>query len=177
MTFYLDKQKESKLSTQDRYDIISFSVDAAVDNGFVNSFIFGRALYVFAAIVLIPDRKEEISHLAAENINKAWDTLLQDGTLEKMASDFSAEMDLLSEEGGVWLNEFSKYAQSARGLLNTIQEFSGDIVQAAADQLRNSTTQSGVQSVLDIADKWGMNNTIELDADSKASVNDDSVFE
>lgn len=176
MTFYLDEQKQSTLSTQDRYDIISFAVDAAVDNGFVNSFIFGRALYVYAAIILFPERKDEISQLAAQNVNIAWDALLKDGTLDKMTEDFSVELTLLDKEGTVWVDEFTKYAQSARGLLNTIQEFSGDIVKAAADQLRSSVTQDGVQNVIEIADKWGMNNTLD-DTKTKKASPADSVFE
>ena len=175
MTFYLEDQKESKLSSQERYDIISFAIDAAVDNGFVNSFIFGRAMYVYAAIMLYPERKDEISSLAAQNINDAWDTLMHDGTLENLTENYPIEVKLLSEEGSQWSEEFTKYSQSARGLLSTIQEFSGDIVQAAAEQLRNSATQSGVQNVIEIADKWGMNNTVE--APAAKPLPQDSVFE
>lgn len=175
MTFHLVDQKECKLSAQERYDIISFAIDAAVDNGFLNSFIFSRALYVYASIILYPERKDEIAKLAAQNINEAWSTLLHDDTLDALAKDYPLEVKILNDEGIAWFDEYSKYSQSARGLLSTIQEFSGDIVQAAAEQLRNSAAQSGVQNVIEIADKWGMNNAVE--APAAKSTPDESVFE
>lgn len=161
MNFDLNLEKTRRLSTQDMYDIISFAVDSAVDNGFVNSFIFGRALYLYAAIILVPDRKDEIAHAVAENINTAWDTFIADGTIEDIANEYSVELEALAEQAETWLDEFTAYTHSARGLLNTIQEFSGDIVQAAVNQLKQASSESGVQEVLNIADRWGMNNTIE----------------
>lgn len=161
MNFDIEKELSRKLSTQDMYDIISFAVDAAMDNGFVNSFVFGRALYLYAAIVLNQSRKEEISHMVAENINDAWDALIEDGTIEDLANTYSMEMEMLAEQGEIWLKEFTGYAHSARGLLSTIQEFSGDIVASAAEQLKKASQEAGVTDVLRIADEWGMNNTIE----------------
>jgi len=43
-------------------------------------------------------------------------------------------------------------------LLNNIQELSGSIVQNAAQQLRDASTETGVMDMLRIADDWGMNN-------------------
>ena len=54
--------------------------------------------------------------------------------------------------------------------------FSGDIVKAAAEQLQSATTQSGVKEVLDIADKWGMNNQI-VDEKEALPASPDSLFE
>lgn len=161
MNFNIEHELSRKLSTQDMYDIISFAVDAAMDNGFVNSFVFGRALYLYAAIVLNQDRKEDIAHMVAENINDAWDSLIEDGTIEDLANKYSMEMEMLAEQGETWLKEYIEYAHSARGLLNTIQEFSGDIVASAAEQLKKASQEAGVEDVLRIADEWGMNNTIE----------------
>jgi hypothetical protein len=43
-------------------------MDAADDNGFINSFIFERALYCYAAIMLYPEHKEELAELATSNL-------------------------------------------------------------------------------------------------------------
>ena len=83
---------------------------------------------------------------------------------------------MLAEYGKTWLDEYTEYAHSARGLLDTIQMFSGDIVKAAAEQLQSATTQSGVKEVLDIADKWGMNNQI-VDEKEALPASADSLFE
>ena len=174
----LSKEKECKMTAQQRYDVISFAVDAANDNGFMNSFIFERALYLFAAIILYPERKEEISHIISEGkINDAWNALLEDGTINQMYEDFSNELDLIAEEGAVWYEEYTDYAHSARGILEQVQAFSGDIVKAAAEQLQRSSQASGVQEVLEIADKWGMNNAIDTSTSAAQQLSEDSLFE
>lgn len=154
----LDNEKKRTLSTQDVYDIISFSVQAADDEGFMNSFIFTRAMYCFAALRLYTERVDELQGIIAKNINSAWDYLLEDGTVEKMTEEHSEDLEYLAEAGSAWFTEFEEYAHSARGLLNTIQVFTSDIVAAAADQFKAVAQETGVQEALTIADKWGMNN-------------------
>lgn len=154
LTFEADK----KLSTQDIYDIINFSIEAADDNGFVNSFIFERALYLFAAIILEPELKDELAPRVAQNINDAWDYAVENAIIEDLAVNYEIDLSQLADQGKIWFDEYVHYNCSARGLLNTIQQFSSDIVQAAAQQLQNSASNSGIQDVLKIADNWGMNN-------------------
>lgn len=153
----LDDEKNRTLTSTDIYSIIDFTVQAAVDNGFMNAFVFERALYCFAAIRIYPDRKDEIAKLIADSPMVAWDTLLDDGTIDKMIDDYSLDLDLLAEYGRQWFNDFTKYSNSARGLFNLIQEFSGDIVQQAAQQLQTMSSNGQVQEALSIADNWGMN--------------------
>ena len=127
---------------------------------FLNSFIFERALYCFAAIVLNDDRKEEISSLVASGIIEAWEKLVEDGTMDELVKNYEEALNDLNENATRWFNEYQKYTISARGLLNNIQELSGSIVQNAADQLRSASTETGVADVLKIADAWGLNNTL-----------------
>ena len=179
MAIELVKEKECKLSTQEMYDIIAFSIDAAEDDGFMNSFIFNRAIYLFAAIILYPDHKEEFSNLVAKNINSAWDKMLSDGIIDNMIKDFPTELEMLAENGKIWFDEYVEYIHSARGLLNSAQMFTGDIVRAAADQFKTATVQSGVEEVLQIADKWGMNNADgkEVVVATTQDVPDESLIE
>lgn len=165
----LDTDKIRTLSTQDMYDIISFAVDAAEDNGFVNSFILERALYEFAAIVLFPNRKDEISALVAENINTAWDILLDDGTIDMLDKEYQEDMELLANYASRWAEEFTDYLHSARGLLNSFQMISGDIMNQAVKTLQQSAQDTGISQVLEIADEWGMNRE---DTDSRLKVVD-----
>ena len=48
-----EKEKSLALDAQERYDIIAFAMDAADDDGFINSFIFERALCCFDGAVLL----------------------------------------------------------------------------------------------------------------------------
>lgn len=158
MSLNLDYEQVKKLSSQDMYDIIDFSIQAAEDNGFMNSFIFNRAIYLFAAIKLYPERKDELASLVATNINLAWDELISDGTIGEMLAGYEEDLEELAKNAQIWFDEFGSYIHSARGLLNTLQEFTGDIVQQAANTLQQTAKDSGVQEVIDIAEKWGSNN-------------------
>lgn len=159
-------EKNCKLSCQERYEILDFACQAAEDNGFMNSFVFERAIYCFAAIRLLEDRKDEIAAAVAENLLVAWQGLVEDGTIEDMVANYPDELNLLADEGQVWLSEYEEYVHSARGLLDTIQMFAGDIVSQAAQQLQAAQENGEVQQVIEIADKWGMNNKNPLPAES-----------
>ena len=152
----LEFEKTSALDAQERYDIISMAADAADDNGFINSFIFERALYCFAAIILYPDRKEELAALAANNPLDSWKKLIEDDTLQEMRENYKEELDKLIEEATVWYDEYAEYAHSARGILEMVQQYTGNITQNAAKLLTNTAEETGVQELLDTAQEWGM---------------------
>lgn len=151
-------EKDKVLSTQEMYEILDFAVQAAEDNGFINSFVFVRAMYMYAAIRLYEDRREELQHMISEDLLGSWDKLVQDGTIEDMDKNYSIDMNLLADYGQVWMEEFTAYAHSARGLLNTIQEFSSDIVEQASAKFQQSVANDDIKKVTEIAEKWGMDN-------------------
>lgn len=160
MSLDINKEKTSALSSAAQFDIINFAIQAAEENGFLNSFIFERALYCFAAIVLNDDRKDEISHLVSQGVIEAWEKLVEDGTMDELVNNYAEALDDLSDNAQRWFEEYGKYTISARGLLNNIQELSGTIVQSAADRLRDASSETGILDVLKIADNWGMNNRL-----------------
>lgn len=159
-----------KLTSQDMYDIIHFSAQSAEDNGFVNQFVFERALYAYAAIILYPDRKEEIGRMVSDNILDAWDALVSDGTVLDMETNFSADLKILGDVGSVWLDDYIKYLQSARGIFSMFQTFSGDIVESTVNRFKDAFNESDAKTVLEIADKWGMNNTPKDESKLKEKV-------
>ena len=159
-----------KLTSQDIYDIIHFSAQSAEDNGFVNQYVFERALYAYAAIILYPDRKEEIGRIVSNNILDAWDALVSDGTTSDMEKNFSSDIKILGEVGSVWLDDYIKYLQSARGIFSTFQTFSGDIVESTVNRFKDAFNESDAKTVLEFADKWGMNNTPKDESKLKEKV-------
>lgn len=152
----LETEKSLALDAQERYDIISFAMDAADDNGFINSFVFERALYCYAAIMLYPELKEDLSKKIASNLIDAWNVLLDDGLFEKMAKNYETTLNILCQEAEIWFKEYADWAHSARGILEVVQEFSGDILQNAAGRLTATAEETGVQELLEVADEWGM---------------------
>ena len=169
MAILFETETAKKLTSQDMYDIIHFAAQSAEDNGFVNQFVFERALYAYAAIILYPDRKEELGRIVSDNILDAWDALLTDGTIADMNENFAVDMDALGRIGSVWLDDYIKYLQSARGILSSFQEFSGDIIQTAIEKFKTVSDEVGANQVLEIANNWGMNNNPEKEVQAIAN--------
>lgn len=169
MSILFETETAKKLTSQDMYDIIHFAAQSAEDNGFVNQFVFERALYAYAAIILYPDRKEELGRIVSDNILDAWDALLADGTIADMNENFAVDMDALGRIGSVWLDDYIKYLQSARGILSSFQEFSGDIIQTAVEKFKTVSDEVGANQVLEIANNWGMNNNPEKEVQAIAN--------
>lgn len=158
---FFKNEKDIKLTMEQVCVIEDFAAQAANDGGFMNSYVFERALLVFAAIVLYPDRKDEINSMIGEgyDIRLAYQTLLETGLLEEMSKDYEGELEYLVTIGETWFQEAKEFEQSTRGLLNTISDLSGDIVSQAASKLQ-AVASGDVKFVEEFADKWGLNNTL-----------------
>lgn len=156
----LAQEESYKLSAKDRYDILSFAIEAADDGGFVSSFVFERAMYLYAAIILDEDRADNIREKITQNLIEAWDYAIQEKIIQEMLESYKDDLDQLAEEGWSWFEEYNKYILSARGVLSFAQEFSGDIVSSAATVLKDTMEETGAKNIIDIADEWGMNRTI-----------------
>ena len=158
---FVKNEKDIKLTMEQVCIIEDFAAQAANDGGFMNSYVFERALLVFAAIVLYPDRKDEINGMIGEgyDVRLAYQTLLETGLLEEMSKDYELELEYLVTIGETWFQEAKEFEQSARGLLNTISDLSGDIVSQAASKLQ-AVASGDAKFVEEFADKWGLNNTL-----------------
>ncbi len=149
-------EKSLALDAQERYDIIAMAIDAADDNGFINSFILERALCCYAAIILYPERGEAISEATSKDLLSSWKNLIEDDTIKTMREEYADTLEVLFKEAEIWYSEYSDYAHSARGVLEMVQSFTGDITQGAAKLLTNTAQETGVQDLLEVADEWGM---------------------
>ena len=175
----LEVEKSLALDAQERYDIISFAMDAADDNGFINSFVFERALYCYAAIMLYPELKEDLSTKVASNLISAWTFILDEGLFEKMIKNYETTLNILCQEAENWFKEYADWAHSARGILEMVQQFSGDFVQTAANRLVNTAQETRVSELLEVADEWGMTRSALKDDVKKEipPIDQESLFE
>lgn len=156
----LAQEESYKLSAKDRYDILSFAIEAADDGGFVSSFIFERAMYLYAAIILDEDRADDIREKITQNLIGAWDYVIQEKIIQEMQEKYSEDLDKLAEEGWIWFEEYNNYNLSMRGILSLVEQFTGNAIGSAASVLENTAKTSGVSDVLRIADEWGMNRAV-----------------
>ena len=137
-----------KLSTKEAEIVLDFATQAANDNGYMSSLVFQKAVYVFAAMVLYPDRKEEISAAIGGqyDISVIYDKLNTEKLFDKMDDEFAETMQYLREVSIDWFEDAKSYAHSARGLLDSLNTLSGDVVKS-----------DDVATVLQIGDALGVN--------------------
>lgn len=154
--FDIEYEKNKKLSTEQVSMILDLAAQAASDGGFISSYIFYRAAYVFAAQVLYPEKKDTIASTigVGYDIRLAFDLLVQDGTIEDMQTKYKADLEQLDSMAEIWYYEVSDYQQSARGILDTINTLSGDIVKSATEQLQQ-VANGDVKIIQEFANRWG----------------------
>ena len=154
--FDVEYEKNKKISTEQMSMILDMAAQAASDGGFVSFYIFTRAAYVFAAQVLYPEKKEAIASSIGQgyDIRLAFDLLAQDGTLEDMQTKYVKDLNKLDLNVSTWYGEVYQYQQSARGLLDSINTLSGDIVKAATEQLQQ-VANGDVKVIQEFANRWG----------------------
>lgn len=171
----IETEKNKTFSTEDICDIVSFSLTASNQLGYINEYIFERALYLHSAIIVYPDRKDELTIGIANDIAGLWDSLVADGTIEEMMRENRDDLDLVAEVASQWLDNYNKYNLSARGVLDTLNLFSSGMVENAAKTLANTADESGVKNVIDIANHWGMDRGINA-SNEKDNTPEDSLF-
>lgn len=154
--FDIEYEKSKKISTEQMSMILDMAAQAASDGGFISSYIFPRAAYVFAAQVLYPEKKEVIASSIGQgyDIRLAFDLLAKDGTLEDMQTTYAKDIEELDFNAGNWYEDVSKYQQSARGLVDSITTLSGDIVKSATEQLQQ-VANGDVKIIQEFANRWG----------------------
>ena len=154
----IEQEKNSVLTPQEMYEVISAAIDMADDDGFINSFVFERGLYVCAARILYEDKTEEINTSLLEDGSPliTWKKLLDDGVVDQMIAEYSESLDYLASLGEIWFDEYTEAAHSMRSLIDVIQTFMDGMAGNVGKQLDMFKQDADVQNVIDIADKWGL---------------------
>lgn len=154
----LEQEKNNVFTPQETYEIISAAIDMADDDGFINSYVFERALYVCAARILYEDKADQINTSLLENGSPlvTWKELLDDGTIDQMVAEHSESLDYLASLGENWFEEYTEAAHSLRSLVDVIETLMGGMAENMGKQLDMFKKDAEVQNVIDIADKWGL---------------------
>ena len=155
---HIEQEKKNVFTPQEIYEIISAAIDMADDEGFINSYVFERALYVCAARTLYEDKANEINTSLLEDGSPliTWKKLLDEGIIDQMAAEHSESLDYLASLGQVWFEEYSEAAHSLRSLVDVVQTLMDGMAGNLGKQLDMFKQDADVQNVIDIADKWGL---------------------
>lgn len=146
------------LTTKQVESIFDFAAQAAEDNGLMSHYVFRRAILVFAASVLCPDKADEItSNVGPQyDISAIYDKLNEEGFVETMYTEHQDEIDYLLTLGEEWFDDTQSYVHSARGLLDSLNTMSGDIVKSAYEKLQAAVQAEDVKDVLRIGEALGV---------------------
>lgn len=154
----LEQEKNNIFTPQETYEIISAAIDMADDDGFVNSYVFERALYVCAARTLYEDKADEINSSLLEDGSPliTWKKLLDEEVIEHMVAEHSESLDYLATLGQNWFEEYTEAAHSLRSLVDVIQTLMDGMAGNMGKQLDMIKQDTDIKNVMEIADKWGL---------------------
>ena len=145
------------LTSQEIYDMINSCLEKAEDNGFLNQFVFERALVCHEVLLLIEDLDDIDGPMVAENPLTAFDHFLEMGYVQNLVKNHTATVDYIGKIAAQYFEDYEKYLLSIGGVLNKAEIFSSEVLQNMAGQFNDLTKNGDIQETLKIADEWGMN--------------------
>ena len=145
------------LTSQEIYDMINSCLEEAEDNGFLNQFVFERALVCHEVLLLIEDLDDIDGPMVAENPLTAFDHFLEMGYIQNLIKNHTATVDYIGKIAAQYFEDYEKYLLSVGGVLNKAEIFSSEVLQNMAGQMNDLTKNGDIQETLKIADEWGMN--------------------
>ena len=165
------------LTSQEIYDMINSCLEEAEDNGFLNQFVFERALVCHEVLLLIEDLDDIDGPMVAENPLTAFDHFLEMGYIQNLIKNHADTVAYINGIAAQYFADYEKYLLSIGGVLNKAEIFSSEVLQNMAGQMNNLTKNGDIQETLKIANEWGMNRQppqVENPVDSKQIL--DSLF-
>ena len=145
------------LTSQEIYDMINSCLEEAEDNGFLNQFVFERALVCHEVILLIEDLDDIDGPMVAENPLTAFDHFLEMGYIQNLIKNHTDTVTYIGKVAAQYFEDYEKYLLSVGGVLNKAEIFSSEVLQNMAGQMNNLTKNGDIQETLKIANEWGMN--------------------
>lgn len=164
-------------TSQEIYDMINSCLEEAEDNGFLNQFVFERALVCHEVLLLIEDLDDIDGPMVAENPLTAFDHFLEMGYIQNLIKNYAATVNYIGKIAAQYFEDYEKYLLSVGGVLNKAEIFSSEVLQNMAGQMNDLTKNGDIQETLKIANEWGMNRQppkVENPVDSKQIL--DSLF-
>jgi len=153
----LSKIKECPLSSQTIYDMINSCLEAAEDNGFLNQFVFERALTCHEVLQLIEDLDDIDAPMVAENPLVAFDHFIEMGYIDQLIKYHPDTVAYLGQISAQYFEDYEKYLLSLGGVINKASIFSSEVLQNMVNQVSTVSNNEDIVKTLQIANDWGMN--------------------
>ena len=153
------REQELKLTAQEIYDIISLAVEAADDDGFINSYIFERAVVEFTILSLYEEYANKYNgNDVLANVLGVWNEMLEDGILARFVQDYPEEQAYVFEIAAQWVIEYEKCAHSVRGLLASMSGFTNKLVERYQNIAKEMSPEAmdSMEWITKIAEEYGI---------------------
>jgi hypothetical protein len=141
------------LTSQEIYDMINSCLEEAEDNGFLNQFVFERALVCHEVLLLIEDLDDIDGPMVAENPLTAFDHFLEMGYVQNLVKNHTATVDYIGKIAAQYFEDYEKYLLSIGGVLNKAEIFSSEVLQNMAGQMQNVMENDDIKQTLHIAEE------------------------
>lgn len=149
------------LTSQEIYDMINSCLEKAEDNGFLNQFVFERALVCHEVLLLIEDLDDIDGPMVAKNPLAAFDHFLEMGYIQNLIKNHTNTVNYIGQVAAQYFEDYEKYLLSIGGVLNKAEIFSSEVLQNMAGQVQSVMDNDDIKQTLHIADEWGMNRVPE----------------
>lgn len=158
----MELEKQSTLTAKDINDLLAFAIGESENDGFVNRYVFERAMYTYLYLLLAEgDEQEKVRNSINENgVLVVWQELVGTGKIEQMAQEHQTELTLAERASADVFDDYNAYSKSIRASFANIQSVSSNIMENAAKQMSQMLSSDQYKDIMDIAEKWGMNNTL-----------------
>ena len=138
----------SPLTSQERYEIINFALDAANDNGFLNQYVFEQAFWCKVATYLVDDIDDEIIGMVNRNPMEAWNEMIKEEILQTLFNQYQ-ELTINTAEGAMsyldylgsittqYFNDYKEYLLSFGGALSQTDMMSSNNLDTFTKELQS----------------------------------------
>lgn len=157
-------EKQSKITSTDINNLLAFAMEQSETDGFLNRFVFERAMYLYLYLLLCDESEKDgiRSVLTSEGVLVAWQSLVADGKVDSLLANHETEVQLVQDAGDAVFADYKSYSESFRGAFCNVQERASSNMEKVASQMAAIMDSDKYQDVLAIADKWGANNTTSV---------------
>lgn len=153
----LKQLTELKLNSQEQYNIINNALQAANDNGFLDEFIFERALICYEVLELIEDLDESNIEKVVNNPLTAFDDFIEKGLVQELIDNYNEDVSYLADIAARYFEDYNAYLLSFGGAMTQVEGLSTDNLDTLTEQFAQFMQNDKVNETLQIADEWGLN--------------------
>lgn len=173
-----DIEASCPLPALTRYNIFHRALEAAEDTGYLDRFVYERALCCYLIEEVLKDELEEGDiELIAANPIQAWDKFNKGDLVKQLLNTISEEnMKYIIDDSIVYFNDYKEYLLSIGGVFNKAEIFSSDMLNQMDSRIDKLADSEEIQKTLKIAEDWGLDRGIQPEAKPDVPPAQDSLF-